>query len=96
MRAHPPRVIQWLIPEEPRLRRIVLFLALEKRNISSSRISIIFASVDYRTGAYAREKQQHRCRVFFAAIAAAAIIVSAAQGNWDGHSEVDRRVDRAS
>jgi hypothetical protein len=73
MRAHPPRVVQWLIPEEPRLRRIIRFLALEECDVSSSRISIIFVSVDYRAGAYAREEQQHRCRVFFAAVAVAII-----------------------
>src|SRR5713101_3671650 len=44
MRAHPPRVVQWLIPEEPRLRRIIHFLVLEERDVSPSRISIVFVS----------------------------------------------------
>jgi hypothetical protein len=77
MRAHPPRVVQWLIPEEPRLCRIIHFLALDECDVSSSRISIIFVSVNYRAGAYAREEQQHRCQVVFAAVAAAAIFSGA-------------------
>jgi MYXO-CTERM domain-containing protein len=77
MRAHPPRVVQWLIPEEPRLRRIIRFLALQECDVSSSRISIIFVSVDYRAGAYAREERQHRRRVFFAAVVATVIVSGA-------------------
>jgi hypothetical protein len=93
MRAHPPRVVQWLIPEEPRLCRIIHSLALQECDVSSSRISI-FISVDYRAGAYARKEQQHHCRVFF--VAAVAAVITGAQGDRDGHSEVERRLDRAS
>ena len=95
MRAHPPRVVQRLIPEEPRLRGIIHFLTFEERDISSSRVSTIFVSVDYRARAHAREEQRRRCRVF-AAVAAAAVIASVALRDGDGHGEVERGLDGAS